>query len=121
MILLIRRPKTRRLVDSLKARPFSVTGGGTGIGRGIAIECARHGADVAIHYFNEEEGAESAEQEIRALGRACQTFQADFRRLEDVASLAADAEVFPQACGCTDQQCRNHRQLPARSHIGVSL
>ena len=45
-----------------------VTGSGTGIGREIALEFARQGADVALHYAMSP-GAESAVEEIRAMGR----------------------------------------------------
>jgi NAD(P)-dependent dehydrogenase (short-subunit alcohol dehydrogenase family) len=37
-----------------------VTGSGTGIGREIALEFARQGADVVVHYAHEDKGARSA-------------------------------------------------------------
>lgn len=46
-----------------------VTGAGTGIGQGIAIELAREGADVAVHYSHSAEGARAAVREIEQLGR----------------------------------------------------
>ena len=45
-----------------------VTGSGTGIGREIALEFARQGADVVLHYAHSGSGAESAAEEIRSLG-----------------------------------------------------
>ncbi len=45
-----------------------VTGGGTGIGRGIALELAKAGADVAIASRNME-NLEPTAKEIEALGR----------------------------------------------------
>ena len=35
--------------DMLKGKKVLVTGSGTGIGRGIATEFAREGADVVLH------------------------------------------------------------------------
>src|ERR1019366_10357004 len=46
-----------------------VTGSGTGIGREIALEFARRGADVALHYAHDVQGAQAAVEQIRALGR----------------------------------------------------
>ena len=54
-----------------------VTGGSRGIGRGIAIELAREGADVAINYRRDEEAARETIAEIEALGRTGHAVQAD--------------------------------------------
>src|SRR6185503_17365586 len=49
-----------------------VTGASSGIGRGIALAMARAGADVALTYRSNREGAEVVAREIEALGRkAC--------------------------------------------------
>jgi NAD(P)-dependent dehydrogenase (short-subunit alcohol dehydrogenase family) len=60
---------------SLVGRNAVVTGGASGIGRGISLRLARDGANVAILDLNLA-GAESVAAEIAALGRksmACQT------------------------------------------------
>ncbi len=54
-----------------------VTGGGRGIGKGIVLELAREGADVAINYRRSAAEAEATAAEVRALGRRAVTLQAD--------------------------------------------
>ena len=46
-----------------------VTGGSRGIGRGIALEFAREGADVAVNYRRDEAAARATVAEIERLGR----------------------------------------------------
>ena len=59
-----------------------VTGSSRGIGRAIAIELARQGADVLINYNQNRDAAESVQQEIEALGRKAVIIQADISDLE---------------------------------------
>jgi len=61
----------------LQGKSVIVTGGSRGIGRAIALGCARHGADVAINYAGAAAAAESAMAEIRALGRKAISCQGD--------------------------------------------
>jgi 3-oxoacyl-[acyl-carrier protein] reductase len=64
-----------------------VTGASGGIGRATAVELARRGADVAVHYLRNEAGATETVAAINALGRAAQAFRADVSRREDVLAL----------------------------------
>ena len=54
--------------DLLKGKRAVVTGGATGIGKVIALELARHGADVAV-LSRTQEKLELVAKEIEALGR----------------------------------------------------
>jgi 3-oxoacyl-[acyl-carrier protein] reductase len=67
-----------------------VTGASSGIGRAIAIGCAREGADLAITYRANEAGAEDTAGAIRELGRRADVLRVDIGRDEDVEALAAE-------------------------------
>lgn len=71
-----------------------VTGAGTGIGREVALEFARSGANVAFHYGGSQEGAASGVNEALSLGVRAHSFQADFSDLGQVLRLADEAGAF---------------------------
>ena len=68
--------------EMLQGKLALVTGSNTGIGRETALEFARQGADVMLHYPFSSEGADEAVDEIRSMGRRSAAFQADFNELE---------------------------------------
>lgn len=80
--------------DRLTGKRALVTGSGTGIGREVALEFARQGADVALHYSHSDSGAASAVQEIQHLGRKAAAFAADFGKLQDAVGLVERAIDF---------------------------
>jgi NAD(P)-dependent dehydrogenase (short-subunit alcohol dehydrogenase family) len=77
-----------------------VTGSGTGLGREIALEFARQGADVVLHYSQTEAGALTARDEIRAMGRRCEVFQANFDQVERAIELGNRAIGFLGGIDC---------------------
>lgn len=74
--------------DLLAGQVAIVTGGGAGIGLGIARELARVGADLVLCGRRPEPLAAAAE-EIRAMGRRCLAIPADVRNWEQVQALVA--------------------------------
>lgn len=75
----------------MEGKRVLVTGSGTGIGRGVALEFAAEGASVALHYAHSEAGARSAADEIRGAGGKAKAFKADLANLDQVRGLAVMA------------------------------
>jgi 3-oxoacyl-[acyl-carrier protein] reductase len=71
-------------------RAAIVTGATRGIGRAIALELARHGADVGFNFAKSAESAEALKTELEALGVRALSFQCD------VADTEAAAEMVKQ-------------------------
>jgi len=61
-----------------------VTGASRGIGRGIALEMAREGADVVVNYTRSEQEAKEVGRSIEALGRRVVVVKADVSRAGEV-------------------------------------
>lgn len=61
----------------LKNKIALITGGGRGIGAGIAREMAAQGAVVIINYSHSEEAAKQVQSEIRAAGGKAEVFCCD--------------------------------------------
>jgi meso-butanediol dehydrogenase / (S,S)-butanediol dehydrogenase / diacetyl reductase len=66
-----------------------VTGGGSGIGRGIVLCMAREGADVAIPDI-QDDNAQRVAKEVEALGRNALALHVDVTRTADVEAMLAD-------------------------------
>jgi NAD(P)-dependent dehydrogenase (short-subunit alcohol dehydrogenase family) len=72
-----------------------VTGSGTGIGREVALEFCRQGADVVFHYSGSREGAMSAVEEAKRCNAYKTTaIQADFRDRDATTRLGREALGF---------------------------
>lgn len=75
----------------LDGRTAVVTGASSGIGRAIALEFARAGANVIVHFHTNSAGAEETVQEIHNLGRESIALQFDLSDPEQQDQLSDEA------------------------------
>lgn len=75
-----------------------VTGSSRGLGRNIALQLARSGADIIVTYRTQKAEGEAVVEEIRALGRKAVAIQLDTAK---TAGFGAFAETLRQALSAT--------------------
>ncbi|MBC7815184.1 MAG: SDR family oxidoreductase [Burkholderiales bacterium] len=79
---------------SLEGKLILVTGAGTGIGQGIALEAARQGADLVLSYAHSAKGAQEAVEEIKGMGRRALAISADLGEVAECIRLVDEAAAF---------------------------
>lgn len=72
----------------IKGKTALVTGAAKRVGKEIALELARRGAAICLHYHKSEKEAHATAAEIRALGAECNLFQADLSNAADAVRMA---------------------------------
>lgn len=73
-------PRGRRL----KGQIIAVTGGDSGMGQAIAVACALEGADVALTYHSDRDGARETLEEVERADAKGTTFRLDQSRPDQV-------------------------------------
>lgn len=99
---------------SLSGKIAFVTGGAIGIGREIALELARSGANVAVTWFSHEQEGQTIVAEIERLGRRCLGFRLDATKSADV---TAAIDHIATEFGGLDILVNNSGGLLARQEI----
>ena len=89
-------------MSDLSGKKALVTGAGMGIGQGIAVELARRGAEVAVHYAHTE--PEETVSQIEKLGAKAATVQGD---LSKVADCEKTVDTAAEALGGLDTLVNN--------------
>src|SRR5438093_1053103 len=73
------------MMDSLlKGKKALITGSSRGIGSACAVDFARAGADVVVHYRRDNQGAEQTAAAIRKLGQEALVMKIDLEAHEKI-------------------------------------
>lgn len=84
-------------MPGLEGKIAVVTGASSGIGRATALELARRGAHVVVHFNKNQAGGEETSAQVKALGRESLLVSGDLSRPDDVRAMAAAVNArFPQ-------------------------
>jgi 3-oxoacyl-[acyl-carrier protein] reductase len=67
-----------------------VTGAAKRLGRHLALQLAKDGADLILHYRSSAKGADVVAAEIQAMGRRARLIQADFEQPDGADSLVRE-------------------------------
>lgn len=102
----------------LEGKTVLVTGASAGIGRAVAIGCARHGANVALNFSRDVAGANAAVAEIEALGRKGIAVQGD---VSDPATAAAFVAKAVEALGRVDVFVNNAGICPFHAFLDMPV
>ena len=76
----------------LKGKTSLVTGAGRNMGKTIALELVREGADLAINYFSSKKGAEETRAEAENLGVKAISFEADLSKVDQIQNMVKKVE-----------------------------
>lgn len=80
------------MTNRLKDKIAIVTGSDSGMGQAMAETFAEEGADVAITYFHDQQGADETRQKVEAAGRRAIVVQVDVRKPEEVEHLFRETQ-----------------------------
>lgn len=75
---------------SFKGKVVLITGGSRGIGKAIALEFARGGADIAFNYLRSHTAAAETEKQILALGVRCLRVKAHLADSDKISGLFSE-------------------------------
>jgi glucose 1-dehydrogenase len=79
------------MTGRLDDRIALITGSDSGIGQATAIEFAKEGADIVVHYLDDADGGAKTREAVEAEGRRAIVVQADISEEEQVERLFAEA------------------------------
>jgi NAD(P)-dependent dehydrogenase (short-subunit alcohol dehydrogenase family) len=103
---------------SLEGRTALVTGSGKNIGKKIAVELARYGANVVVNGLRDEAAVSATVREIESLGAKASPFLAD---ISDPAQAQAMVDHARAKFGALDIIVNNAAVRPFQPFLSISL
>jgi len=79
--------------QTLAGKVALITGSSRGIGRAIALELARRGAEIVVHYLRKKNAAAAVTAEIEALGRRAIAIKANLTEADQIDRLFNQIEA----------------------------
>ncbi|WP_119730850.1 SDR family oxidoreductase [Thermomonospora amylolytica] len=99
----------------LRDRVIVISGVGPGLGRGLALQCARAGADVVLAARTRER-LDAVAEEVAGLGRRAVTVPAD---ITDDDACRELARIAVETCGRVDGLVNNAFAVPPLTDLGT--
>ncbi len=96
----------------LRGRWALVTGAARRVGRVVALELARRGANIVVHYNTSADEAGATVADLRALGVDADVVQADLADAAQVRRLADDAEARSGGVALLVNSASNYLRTP---------
>lgn len=78
----------------LEGKVAIITGASRGIGKGIALELAAHGASIVVNYNSSASAAKAVVEEIEKLGSRAVAIKADVSSFPDIVQLFNEAHEY---------------------------
>lgn len=102
----------------LEGKTVLITGASRGIGAAVAVECARHGANIAINYAASPAAAEDVVAQIEALGQKAIAVKGD---VSDPAAAPEFVKAAVAAFGGVDVFVSNAGICPFHSFLDMPV
>jgi NAD(P)-dependent dehydrogenase (short-subunit alcohol dehydrogenase family) len=94
------------------AKALLITGGARRLGREIVRAASMAGYDIALHYHQSQQDAESLQKLVEDNGRTCRVIAQDLRELDGLPGLIEQAQAqLPQLCALINN-ASTFRRLP---------
>ena len=107
-----------KVCRKLEGKAALITGGDSGIGRAVAYDFVKQGANVAIAYYDEDGDAEETAKRVQQLGGRCLLLRGD---LKDTAFATYCVDKTLACFGKLDILVNNHAmQFIRRSILDIS-
>lgn len=102
----------------LEGKTVLITGASRGIGAAVAVECARHGANVAINYASSPASADEVVAQIEALGQKAIAVKGD---VSDPAAAPEFVKAAVAAFGAVDVFVSNAGICPFHGFLDMPV